>query len=161
MAAYKCQAVYQPDPSAMPRPNLSTLPLALLLVLLATQAQAIGGKPKANDPVRKDIVAAVRKHPAYAGLTGDKLDIRRIWASEHFGYVCMLVIGKDGQHQRTDDAYNVHQIVLKHDADTWTPVAHIDGFSESIKQVQCASDAHGEVTDAFLEEVANNPHLAL
>jgi hypothetical protein len=141
-------------------PKLPTLLLALL-PLLALQAQADGGKPKPNDPVRKDIVAAIRNHPAYAGLKGSKLDIRRIWASERFGYVCMLVIDKDGQHQRTDDAYTVHQIVLKHEADKWAPVAHIDGFSESSKQVQCASDAHGKVTDAFLEEVANNPHLAL
>jgi hypothetical protein len=129
--------------------------------VLAMTGPAQAGKPGRDDPVRKDIVAAVRHHPAFDRFKGSKLDIRRIWASEQWGYLCMLVIDKDGRHQGTDGAYDVHQIVLRHDEGKWTPVAQIDGLSESSKTVQCAADPSGRITDAFLQGVADNPHLAL
>ncbi|MGC4061972.1 MAG: hypothetical protein QM749_14410 [Aquabacterium sp.] len=132
-----------------------------LAALIAVAGPAQAGKPRRDDPVRKDIVAAVRHHPAFDKFRGSKLDIRRIWASERFGYVCMLVVGKDGQHQGSDGAYDVHQIVLRHDDGKWTAVAQIEGLSESSKAVQCAADPSGQITDAFLEDVAGNPHLAL
>jgi hypothetical protein len=134
---------------------------AALATLLAMANPAQAGKPGRDDPVRKEIVAAVRQHPVFGPFKGSKLDIRRIWASERWGYLCMLVIDKDGQPRRTDDAYDVHQIVLRHDDGKWTPVAQIEGLSESSKAVQCATDASGQITDAFLEGVAGNPHLAL
>lgn len=143
------------------REAVRALAPALLAALLASANPAQAGKPGRDDPVRKDIVAAVRHHPAFGKFKGSKLDIRRIWASEQWGYLCMLVIGQDGQHLRTDEAYQVHQIVLRHDEGKWTPVAQIEGLSESSKAVQCAADPSGQITDAFLEGVASNPHMGL
>jgi hypothetical protein len=119
------------------------------------------GKPAANDPVRTHIVRAVRQHRAFSALKGQSLDIRRIWVSTHWGYLCALVRKPDGAYQGTEGAWDVLQIVLQREGEVWTPAARLDGLSESSQQVQCASDAQGQITDAFLSELASNPALAL
>lgn len=136
-------------------------PLLLTALLFLPTAPALAGKPAPNDPVRTHIVDAARQLPRLSRQTGTRLDIRRIWASARFGYLCTLLIDKDGQYARTAGAYEVHQIVLTREGDKWTPVAGIDGLSESLKHVQCASGTDGQITDAFLESVANNPSLTL
>jgi hypothetical protein len=129
--------------------------------LLCPLTSLAGGKPDRHDPVRKELVAAIRRHPAFAAWRGETLDIRRVWVSETHGYVCTLVKHPDGSYRMTDDVFDVHQIVLKPIEGRWTAVADMAGFSESRRQVQCATDPQGQVDDAFLEALASNPQMAL
>jgi hypothetical protein len=119
------------------------------------------GKPAANDPVRAHIVRAVRQHPALSALKGQRLDIRRIWVSAHWGYLCTLVVTPGGVYQGSEGAFEVLQIVLQREGEVWTPVARLDGLSESSRRVQCASDAQGQITEAFLSDLASKPALTL
>lgn len=123
-------------------------------------------KPAPNAPVRKELVEAIR-HDATLGppLQGHTLDIHQMWASDRWGYVCLIAVDKDGRHERASDGetFVVQQIVLekKSESDGWVPVARIDGLSQSVRKLQCASDASGQINDAFLESVATNPSMAL
>jgi hypothetical protein len=155
-----------PSPAAY----VTTL-LAPLAMVASSNAQA--AKLSHNAPVRQALVAAIRHHPTLgAALADSTLDIRRIWASDKYGFVCLLPVSKkDRQHQQQGDAYVVQQIVLTRKAHatgddnkraaTWQAVAHIDGLSESTRRVQCASDPRGQITDEFLEGIASNPAMAL
>lgn len=169
------------------RPLTAALTAACLsLALPAAQA----AKPAPNSPDRQAIVSAVRQHPKLGpALASSSLDIRRIWASDKYGFICLLPVSKkDHAHQRSGDAYVVQQIVLINkqqglhaaarsaSASTggeppatttespkkqWQAVARIDGLSESVKQVQCATDPQGQLSDEFLESIASNPAMAL
>lgn len=163
------------------QPSLIAAFMAACLSLAFPAAQA--AKPAPNAPVRQALISAIRHHPTLGPALADStLDIRRVWASDKYGFVCLLPVSKKGRtHQQQGDAYVVHQIVLvrkqapaaeKADQQllqqppqqaptTWQAVAHIDGLSESVKRVQCASDAQGQISDEFLESVANNPSMAL
>jgi hypothetical protein len=127
----------------------------------STAASSTMGKPAAHDPVRAHIVRAIRQHPALSALQGQRLDIRRIWVSAHWGYVCTLVVTPGGVYQGSEGAFEVLQIVLQREGEVWTPVARLDGLSESSRRVQCASDAQGQITEAFLSDLASNQALAL
>lgn len=152
--------------------------ICLGMGLLSFHFTAHSAKPAPTSPVRAALINAIRHHPTLGpALAGSTLDIRRIWASDQYGFVCLLLVNKkDHQHQRDGDAYVVQQIVLlnkkmraeenkdaraKGGEATWQAIAHIDGLSESSKRVQCASDPQGQITDAFLESIANNPSMAL
>lgn len=142
---------------------LITIPLtsaALALVTLVA-APALAARPAADDPVRQAFVVAVRQHPAFASLQGKRLEIRRIRVFERLGFLCAMPVGPDGRHVRQDDAYVVHQVVLRREGARWQPVAQLEGLSQSHTTVQCASDERGQVTEAFLEALAKRPQHQL
>lgn len=148
---------------------------ALLLFSFACwlTAPVLAAKPAANAPVRKELVEAIRHHAVLGpALQGYTLDIHQMWASQRWGYVCLIAVDKDGRHQRASDGetFVVQQIVLEKtkglstqsDGEAaWVPVARIDGLSQSVRKLQCASDPQGQITDDFLEGVARNPSMAL
>lgn len=131
---------------------------ALLLTLSCVACHAHDLPP--GDPVRKDVIADLRKHPSFAQALKDvRLDVRRIWASSQYAYLCALPIDLRGRYQMTDGWYDVYQVVLKRQNDSWVMTARVDGLSEVLKDVQCLSDAQGNITDAFLEEAASDARL--
>jgi hypothetical protein len=136
-------------------------PVLVLALACTLPCAALAGKPAANDPVRKALVQAIRQHPAFATLKGWRMDIRRVWVGNEFAYVCTLARNEQGEYARIDDAMAVQQIVLRLDGEKWTPVARVEGLSESARQVQCLADERGQITEGFLQGLANNPALAL
>jgi hypothetical protein len=141
---------------------MSAVPKFLLAALIAatlTAAPAIGQDKPIQGDERKAIIAAVRRHPAFSHLKDVKLDVRRIWASSRFAYLCVLPIQLNGRYDQKAGLYDVYQIALKREDDAWVPAARVDGYSESIKNMQCLAPADGQITDAFLETMAANPGL--
>lgn len=134
-------------------------PIPALLLALATVPVHARDLPS-GDLVRKDIIAAVRQHPAFTDALKDvKLDVRRIWASAQHAYLCALPIDRHGHYQMTDGWYDVYQIVLKRDQAKWVLAARVDGLSQVLRQVQCLADAQGEINDAFLAKMTADGQL--
>lgn len=114
----------------------------------------------ARDPVRKDIIAAVRQSPEMAAsLRSVKLDVRRIWASEQHAYLCALPIDARGHYRLIDGWHEVYQMVLVRQDDRWQLAARIDGLSEVLRNVQCLADEHGQINDAFLASLVQRRDL--
>lgn len=153
------QAAFDPTMTIRPLPTLLTL--CLTATLLSPLAGLADGKPDRHDPVRKALVAAIRRHPALASWQGATLDIRRFWVSAHHAYVCTLVRNREGRYRMTGSLYDVHQLVFTQTEGQWTAVADLEGLSASPHQVQCATDPAGHIDDAFLSSLAANPQLAL
>ncbi|MFT3859309.1 MAG: hypothetical protein QM742_17995 [Aquabacterium sp.] len=129
--------------------------LALSTVAASTHA----GDPKVPSQDRKAIIAGLRAHPSFGHLQDMKLDVRRIWVSPQLAYLCALPIGKDKRYAQTDGMFDVVQVAFRREGERWVPTARVDGLSETLKQVQCMAPPDGEITEAFVEALVNNPGL--
>lgn len=118
--------------------------LLLTTVPLATHA----GDLSRTDPQRKVILDDIRSQ--LNGYQGSRFDVKRIWASDQWAYVCALIIS-DGYYQRTDEAYDVDEFIARKQGGKWRLQARNGGLAGSKQQVDCQMIAGKTLSDATLQ----------
>lgn len=87
---------------------------------------------ESNNPERKIILDAVR------GSLKDKFIVKRLCSSPKAAYFCGASQGSDGFIEKTDEAIDVYDVILKKNTDgTWVKVKDLGGFAMSIDDIKC------------------------
>lgn len=122
----------------------------VLVIPIATFGGDVG-----QTPLRKTLIESVRSSEDYSYLKGTKFQIKRIWASGNWAYLCALAIEEHGEIQSTDGQPDLYQIVLKREGGNWVPVANMDGPTTEGQKPVCSIAARGELSEVTLKALAD------
>lgn len=109
----------------------------IICVLFCFSAFSFGQDLERGSPERKAILDSIRSTERFSYLAGTQFDVKKIWASKNYAYVCALVINKDGQYNRTDEQLDVYQVILVKQKDQWIPKAEASGLADKPSITAC------------------------
>lgn len=115
-----------------------------------------------DDPVRKSLIEAVHQMPQSGLEKGDRLVVKRAWASADYAFLCAFVGNGKGQLYMTDDYYDVFYFYFKKKNGQWQGTTGSGSLSAPNKAPDCVSDARLPLSDENIRAVLDGkPHPSL